>query len=149
MHHTHSHTHSNQSTVPRGSSEKPTFGRYRRVNAKLVSLVLPYYQGFPWVREATWILKQKEFICTTQITKLFVDTNYRYITLHSNSFLFQVSSQQKLLLLFQLSSPLSCSGSSSQHSSSSCPASRTSGRGTYSLLARLVVVVVRLRMLCN
>ena len=59
------------------------------------------------VREATWILKQKEFICTTQITKLFVDTNYRYITLHSNSFLFQVSSQQKLLLVFQLSSPSS------------------------------------------
>ena len=49
---------------------------------------------------------------------------------------------------FQLSSPLLSSGSS-QQSSSSCPRSRTSGRGTYSLLARLVVVVVLLRILCS
>ena len=49
---------------------------------------------------------------------------------------------------FQLSSPLLSSGSS-QQSSSSCPRSRTSGRGTYSLLAKLVVVVVLLRILCS
>ena len=88
-----------------------------------------------------------ERCCITLITQI---NYYRYVSLHSNSFplwaasLLPFSSHLFSCLSFS-SSPFS-SSLSSQHSSSSWPA-RTSGRGTYSLLARLVVVVVLLLIL--
>ena len=87
---------------------------------------------------------QIERCCITLITQI---NYYRYVSFHSNSFpLWAASLLPFSSHLFScLSSPFS-SSLSSQHSSSSWPV-RTSGRGTYSLLARLVVVVVRLLIL--
>ena len=90
---------------------------------------------------------QIERCCITLITQI---NYYRYLSLHSNSFLPWTTSllpfSSHLFSCLSFSSSPFSSSLSSQHSSSSWPV-RTSGRGTYSLLARLVVVVVRLLIL--